>query len=126
MTTGCLLLRRTIRLSALVKAVGYPLFLKAFLRWRISILLATFAVANVSCCLHESANVCTSQYGWVCDKLESVALLVPCHQTGKYPVFFNLPHKFDGGLSAVEVNKLSSEWMKVALAIIIKVPAMLR
>ena len=27
---------------------------------------------------------------------------------------------------SVEVNKLSSEWMKVALAIIIKVPAMLR
>ena len=71
-----------------------------------------FAVGNVSCCLDESANdtfvdikrvlrlklVGTSRYGCVCDMLESVCLLVPCHQKGKCPIFFNLPHKLNGGL----------------------------
>ena len=32
--------------------------------------------------------------------VESACLLVPCPQKGKCPVFFDLPHKFDGGLSA--------------------------
>lgn len=103
MTTGCLLLRRTIRLSALAtKAVGYPLFLKAFLRWRISILLATLLLQMCHAVLRVQMYVPLSMGGFAINLSLFVSWFLVTRKGSV--LFFNLPHKLDGGLIAVDVS----------------------